>query len=169
MSLYYFFVLFLPIWLNSRQLCRFAYAFSLHHPYKVWVYLSWDSFQVLGVSLLNEKYSSDVFCLLLLLSLSSRKKASCSDYEAKCDSAFAIHKLYLIQVKLFESERNFDGGFFLPLLRANERRLIENNLWITCIGPGNFSEEVSPTSSKELTSNAFRGANSFPRCEPGEI
>lgn len=38
-------------------------------------------------------------CFFLFWGLSARKNPSRSDYEAKCDSAFEIHKLYLIPLK----------------------------------------------------------------------
>lgn len=88
---------------------------------KVWAYLSWDSFSGSRSLSFNEKYSSAVVCLLLFLRSPLAQKASYSDYEAKCDSLFTIHKLCLIQLKLSRERENFWWCFMLPFALQHKR------------------------------------------------
>lgn len=68
--------------------------------------------EVLFAFVLTRKNYFAVFCFLLIVvffsslfrGLSARKNPSRSDYEAKCDSAFKIHKLYLIPLKFCTEE-----------------------------------------------------------------
>lgn len=66
--------------------------------------------EVLFAFVLTRKNYFAVFCFLLIVvfalfrGLSARKNPSRSDYEAKCDSAFEIHKLYLIPLKFCTEE-----------------------------------------------------------------